>query len=177
MEYDNDRQVKHPHKIEILFWVLLFLMYPLINATGFFWGDWKIWGALFPISLLVFPAYLLFSMIVGPGIFLQKRYASSILLSLLFLVVIQVLLFILHTTILKFHLSDYEKAYFTWNIKTVLREALWSVINLAFSLGIYFIKTALDQKEVLSDLEKDSAGFKLKYLRSQLSPHFLFNTL
>jgi LytS/YehU family sensor histidine kinase len=45
------------------------------------------------------------------------------------------------------------------------------------AIGIYFIKKALDEKEMLVNLERDNANFKLKYLRSQLNPHFLFNTL
>jgi sensor histidine kinase YesM len=48
---------------------------------------------------------------------------------------------------------------------------------MSMAIGIYFIKKALDEKETLENLEKDNANFKLKYLRSQLNPHFLFNTL
>jgi LytS/YehU family sensor histidine kinase len=48
---------------------------------------------------------------------------------------------------------------------------------MSIAIGIYFIKKALDEKELLVNLEKDNVNFRLKYLRSQLNPHFLFNTL
>jgi LytS/YehU family sensor histidine kinase len=48
---------------------------------------------------------------------------------------------------------------------------------MSLAVGIYFIKKALDEKEILLSLEKDNINFRVKYLRSQLNPHFLFNTL
>jgi len=48
---------------------------------------------------------------------------------------------------------------------------------MSLAIGIYFIKKALDERDLLTSLEKDNTNFKLKYLRSQLNPHFLFNTL
>ena len=101
MEYDNDRQVKHPYKMEIFYWVLIGIIYPFINGVGIFMGQPKIWSALFLVSLFLLPAYLLFSMVVAPRLFIQKHYAVSVLLSILFLSVIQVLQFILFTIILK----------------------------------------------------------------------------
>ena len=35
----------------------------------------------------------------------------------------------------------------------------------------------MDESELLITLEKDNNSYRLKYLRSQLNPHFLFNTL
>ncbi len=57
------------------------------------------------------------------------------------------------------------------------RECSWSILYTLIAIGIYFIKKALDEKELLKNLERDNNNFRLKYLRSQLNPHFLFNTL
>src|SRR4029077_6038661 len=54
---------------------------------------------------------------------------------------------------------------------------LWTVINMSLAVGIFFIKRALDDRLILLGLEKDNRDFKIKYLRSRLNPHFLFNTL
>ena len=48
---------------------------------------------------------------------------------------------------------------------------------MSLAVGIYFIKKALDERAMLLSLEKDNKDYKLKYLRAQLNPHFLFNTL
>ena len=48
---------------------------------------------------------------------------------------------------------------------------------MCMAIAIAFIRPALDEKYLIDDLRKDNINFKLKYLRSQLNPHFLFNTL
>ena len=102
---------------------------------------------------------------------------AFILISVVYFVTIQVLLFAVYSVILKFPLSPDEQSYFTYNYITIIRECLWTFINMSLAVGIYFIKKALDERAILLGLEKDNKDFKLKYLRAQLNPHFLFNTL
>jgi two-component system, LytTR family, sensor kinase len=177
MEFDNDRPVKHPYKIEIYYWVLLGLINPLVNAVSFFPSDFKIWPVLLLANLVVFPAYILFSTTIVPRFLFQQRYKAFIMLSLLLFVVIQVMLFIIYTVILKFDLSENEQVYFGFHFQTIAREALWVIINMTLAVGVYFTKMALDEKKLLSDLDKENGDLKLKTFRSQLNPHFLFNTL
>src|SRR5918993_4882384 len=177
MEYDNDRLVKRPYKMEIFYWTLIFLLYPLINAVSFFPADWKMWVVLFFISALVFPAYLLFPMVVAPRIFFQKQYKAAIFFTFLFLVVVLVVLFILFSIVAQIFPAAADTYYFSSSAGTIIRESLWAITNMGLAVGIFFIKRSLDQQDLLLTLEKDSTGFKVKYLRSQLSPHFLFNTL
>ena len=176
MEYDNDRPVKSAYRIEIFYWVLLGIINPLVNSLTLFWNDPRIWAVLFLVNLLILPAYILYSGIV-PGFLFQKRYIAFILISVVYFATIQVLLFAVYSVILKFQLSPHEQAYFTYNSSTIIRECLWTVINMSLAVGIYFIKKALDERALLLSLEKDNKDFQLKYLRAQLNPHFLFNTL
>jgi LytS/YehU family sensor histidine kinase len=46
-----------------------------------------------------------------------------------------------------------------------------------FATTIAFLKKSFDEEDIIDALERDNTTFKLKYLRSQLNPHFLFNTL
>ena len=177
MEFDNDRPIKPAYKIEIFYWVVLGIMSPLVNSLTLFWGDIRIWAVLFLVNLIVLPAYLLYSATIVPRFFFRNRYTSFILVSILFFIAIQVLLFTIYSIILKFRVSPYEQSYFTYNYSTIIRESLWGIINMSLAAGIFFIKKALDEKDFLISLEKDNTSFKLKYLRSQLNPHFLFNTL
>ncbi|MEO6719037.1 MAG: histidine kinase [Ferruginibacter sp.] len=177
MEFDNDRPVKHPYKIEIFYWLLLGLLNPIVNAVSLFPAHLKLWPVLFFANLVVFPAYLLFATAIVPRFFFQKRYKTFILITCLLFVVIQVMLFILYTLILKLPLLPSEESYFNFNIGTIVRESLWIIVNMAMGVAVYFIKTALDEKKLLTVLQNENAGLKLKSLRSQLNPHFLFNTL
>ena len=107
MEYDNDRPVKSAYKIEIFYWVLLGIINPLVNSLTLFWDDPRIWAVLFLVSLLILPAYILYSEIV-PGFLFQKRYIAFILISIVYFATIQVLLFAVYSVILKFPLSPPE---------------------------------------------------------------------
>lgn len=177
MEYDNDRKRKHTDKIELFYWGALILINPLVNAVTLFVSDIRIWPALLLVNLAVFPAYLLYSRIMGPILLGRKRLIFFGFMSVLSFVVIQAFLMIVYSLIAKFPLAPAEHAYFGYSVHTLIRESLWVIINLALSIAIFHIKKAIDEKEALESVQKDNAFFKLRYLRSQLNPHFLFNTL
>lgn len=178
MEFDNDRPVKRrPYKIEIFYWIFLGLINPLVNCYYVFYNDARMWVVLFIISLALLPAYLFYSSSVVPKFLFQNRHLLFILSSIGIIIVLHAFLFGIYSIVLEFSLSPYESAYFTYTTSTIVRENLWMLINMSLAVGIYFIKTALDEKDLVATLEKDNTSFKLKYMRSQLNPHFLFNTL
>src|SRR5688572_6233139 len=176
MEYDNDRPVKSAYKIVLFYWVLLGIINPLVNSFTLFWHEPRMWVVLFVVSLVTLPAYILYSEIV-PGFLFQRRYVAFFLISVVYFGTIQVLLFAVYSVILKFPVAPENRPYFTYNYITIIRECLWTFINMSLAVGIFFIKKALDEKAILLGLEKDNKDFKLKYWRAQLNPHFLFNTL
>ncbi|MFT3702611.1 MAG: sensor histidine kinase [Agriterribacter sp.] len=177
MEFDNDRIRKHTRKIESFYWILLGCIYPLINGVSIFLKDIVAWPVLFLISMVLLPVYFFYSRIAGPVLLRkQSRLFFSALTVLTFLVV-QVFLFALYFLISKLSLSPVAQTYFKFSYATGIREAVWTLINMALSIAVYFIKTAIDEKEERFNLQKDNVFFKLRYLRAQLNPHFLFNTL
>lgn len=176
MEFDNDRPVKHTGKIEIFCWVLLALMNPLMNCLTFFLNDAKIWWFVFGVNLLLLPAYIFYSAIIVSRFLYVKKYLQFFGLTILFLVVIQLILSGIYSIIWDFG-SQTEQAYFTYSFSTLIRECLWSIIYTLIAIAIYFINKAFDERKLLIALQKDNNNFRLKYLRAQLNPHFLFNTL
>jgi sensor histidine kinase YesM len=156
---------------------LFILIYPLANYLTLFLTDPKIGAVLLLVNLMLFPAYLLYSRIMGSVFLVQRRWGALTLMSLLSFLVIQTLLFALYSLILKFPLSPAERPYFTYSYGTLLRESWWVITNMALSIAIGFIRKAIDEKDLLETVQKDNTFFKLRYLRAQLNPHFLFNTL
>lgn len=176
MEFDNDRPVKHAYKIEIWYWILLALMNPLVNCLTFFLHDAKIWWFLLLVNIFLLPVYIFYSVAIVPKFLYQKKYIQFFALTILLLTIVQLLLFAIYSLIYDFS-NQAEQSYFTYSFSTFVREFSWSFLYTLIAVGIYFIKKALSDQELLINLQKDNNSYKLKYLRNQLNPHFLFNTL
>lgn len=176
MEYDNDRAIQPTYKIEIFYWILLIVMSAIINAITFFPADWRLWPVLLLINLALFPAYLLYSRLMGPFV-VKKRYVFFVIGSLFFFLIMQTVLLALYAIILKFNLSPATKPYFTFRTASIVRESFWIIINMSWGVAIFFIRVAIDERAELRGVQRDNTFFKLRYLRAQLNPHFLFNTL
>ncbi|MDO6430482.1 sensor histidine kinase [Flavitalea sp. BT771] len=177
MEYDNDRVRRRTNQTEIFYWGLFVLIYPLINSASMFPSDWRIWPVLILVSMFLFPAYLLYSRIMGTIFLIQRRRLKAGLMTVLSFLVVQVVQLGIHSLILKFNLNAFERAYFSYSWNTLLRESFWTILNMSFAMAIFYIRKSIDEKELLDNVQRDSNFFKLRYLRAQLNPHFLFNTL
>nr|ACN58859.1 putative two-component system sensor protein [uncultured bacterium BLR12] len=177
MEFDNDRIIKHAYKIEIFYWVLLGIMNPLVNSLTLFPRDIKIWIILLLVNIILLPAYLFYAAFIVPRFLFKKRYVLFILTSSLFFIGAHLLLVSIYSIVLQFGLSVNERSYFSYNYTTITRECLWILMNMSMAAAIAFIKRGEDEKDLVVNLQKDNISFRLKYLRAQLNPHFLFNTL
>jgi len=177
MEFDNDRIVKRAYKIELFYLALLILINPLVNSITFFLVDFRIWPVLLLVNLALFPAYVLYSRFIVAKFLFQKKYVWFIPATITFFCLVLMLILGGYSIILNFPLLETEKNYFFVSYPTIIREGVWIVVNMALATAVSFIKEALDEKDMLSVLQKDNTFYKLRYLRAQLNPHFLFNTL
>jgi hypothetical protein len=177
MEYDNDRKINPTNKSEIFCWVLVALLNPVINALTYFWFDRRIWIVLFFVSLIVFPAYVLYSRLIIPKSYFPHRYVEFACLSIGFYIFMHVLLMGIYSFIMQFNPLLIEQSYFSYRPRVIVRESVWIFVNMFLSVVAAFVKKASDEDELLATLQKDNTTYKLKYLQSQLNPHFLFNTL
>jgi sensor histidine kinase YesM len=175
MEYDNDRPVKPVYKTEIFYWILIFLFYPLITYFTFFYKHLVFLPILLLISLLLFPCYLFYAKAIIPLFAFTKLYVWFGLISVAFYILVIAFIKLIYSF---FHLDEQVlQSYFNFSAATIVRESLWIFTNLLFATSIAFLKKNFEEEDIITSLEKDNANFKLKYLRSQLNPHFLFNTL
>jgi two-component system LytT family sensor kinase len=181
MEYDTDRLVKPLYKAEIFYWILAFLFYPLVNFVSFFYKDVIFLPILLLVSLLLFPFYFLYAKAIIPWLFFSKRHIWFGFISVgvygIIIALLRLLYSFVHLDENPLQLLQSFQPYFTFSSSTFIRESLWLFINIIFATGIAFLRKNFDEKDIIAKLEKDNANFKLKYLRSQLNPHFFFNTL
>ncbi len=177
MEFDNDRIIKHTCRIEIFYWVLLALMEPLVNSFSFFWNAAAMWPLLLLINTIMLPAYIFYAVLIVPKFLFKNRHAHFTLISIAFFFIMLLLAFAVYSLILNFDLSPAAVGYFSFSYVTIARAAVWIVINMSLAAAIAFIKKERDETDIIAGLQKDNSTYKVKYLRAQLNPHFLFNTL
>jgi len=177
MEYDNDRKIYPPRKLEIFYWVFLCLLNPIVSTVTFFWWDPFFGFVLLFANLMTIPLYMLFAKYVVPRFVFESRLSFFLLLGCLFMLVTLFFLTGINSLVSAFPMSPQERFYFAYSPRTLTRDGIWVLANTVLATTAAFIKKYLDEKEHLNRLQKDNNLFKLKYLQSQLNPHFLFNTL
>ncbi|MEO8763548.1 MAG: histidine kinase [Ginsengibacter sp.] len=177
MEYDNDRKIPPAHKTEVFYWIVFVLVCPTVNAVTFFWYDALFWPVLLVSSLVTLPVYILYSRTVVPSLLFQQRPVAFALASTAFFIFIQLLVPGINGVIALFVLSPPEQLYVSGHSRALAVTLLWGLLNIFLAVTIAFLKKLFDEKPVIAGLQKDNSMFRLKYLQSQLNPHFLFNTL
>jgi two-component system LytT family sensor kinase len=187
MEYDNDKLRKRTPKLEILYWIVLVLLQPVTCIITVFPSRPAVWVFPLLVSFLVFPGYIVYARIVGPTLpgeprnrrteaWLAKRW-FTVLMTILSFLVIQAFLMAIYALLLKFSIPPALKAYLIPNMTNLAREGWWTVVNMTLAIAIFYVRKADDEKDELDAIKKDNMFFRLRYLRAQLNPHFLFNTL
>ena len=177
MEFDNDRARKRPLKIELFYWVVFVFISPLVNGLTLFFTDIKMGLVLFNINLALLPAYLWYASEWVPALLFRKRIVRFIAVTAGFFAAILLFLWASYSFALQFSLTPAERLYFTWQGATVVRESVWIIIQLLLATAIAGLKLATEERALVDSVRKDNLFFKLRYLRAQLNPHFLFNTL
>lgn len=175
-----------PYRIHILLWAL-FILYE--SSISFVLGG-KFWT---PVEYL--NTYLINITLFYVNAHITLPYASKrpiyivILLILLELIVCTTLRFCLSTTLFHFKIDpvDPSKDMYISFIKTVWRF----IYFMGLSTGYWFALNTIAHRKEISDLERDQllakldkqdlakqlADSEIAYLKSQINPHFLFNTL
>jgi hypothetical protein len=130
------------------------------------------------INILFLPAYVLYARFIVSKFLFHKRYILFALLSVGLFLVIQALLFAIYSIVLTINnLTPPEFIYVSHSYGTLIREGLWIIINMLLAGAICFIRETMVKDDAMAALQKENNFYKLRYLRAQLNPHFLFNTL
>ena len=157
-------------------WLVFVLIQPLGNSTGIFPDQKIIWIALLVTSLLVLPLYVLYSRLVVPQFLFNKRYVVYGLVTVLFWLLIHFILAFLYY-VEQAIIGNETLNYFSYSANTIARESSWIFINTILSIAIAYLRLKLDEEDKIEALQKENTFYKIRYFRTQLNPHFLFNTL
>jgi two-component system LytT family sensor kinase len=176
MEYDNDRVVKGTYKTELYCWLLFVLINPIVTCLGIFPHQKSVWIPLIIISLLLLPSYMLYARMIVPKFLFTRKLTVFGISTVLFFLLVQGLTFLLYRV--AFSISDgMAPRYFPYSAATIARESAWILINSCLAVSIGYLRKQLFEADRMEVLQKENIYYKLRYFRTQLNPHFLFNTL
>ena len=177
MEYDNDTLRRRTSQIEIFGWILLALLNPVADSLTVFSTDPIGWILIVLVYGITFPLYLLYGRFIGALFFTSNRRLVPALLSVAAFLLIEIFIFMLYSLFRQFNLGPLERSYFSFSTVTLIRVSWWVAVNISLCIALLFIAKSLDEKSQVEHFRKESGFFQLRYLRAQLNPHFLFNTL
>ncbi len=108
-------------------------------------------------------------------IFLRIRkyllYIISIVLTITFICFVHIVFLLWTDTI-----DDTEK-YSLWSLEFFINDSISVSYTLAITMTLMFFKQWFEKERLTDKLEKLNAETELKFLKSQINPHFLFNSL
>lgn len=158
------------------FWLLFFLMW---DRLLYFYvnNEWnRLYFSALDTGLILLTFYTVYAYLM-PDYFRRKSLSRLIVLSVLLVLVLAglaawIMGLLLQNMIVPIHFD------FSWTYKDMQYNRLFMAF-LGMLAGI-FVKLALDRFELrrsLAALEKERSAAELTYLKNQLNPHFLFNSL
>ncbi|MCD2421905.1 sensor histidine kinase [Niabella pedocola] len=178
-----------------LFWMAFYLLqfyYGLVSVSGL-----KIAPAMFlnPLRIIVGAAFVFYPLMYGiiPRFFARKKYKQGIFWSLLLFGIFVFVDAFWEIRILKGCAPCWEELrvrqpdYYNYLDRGLLNTAITRLISLGFlyqlviqlaiPIGIKIAMAYFQQRLTTVKLEKENKELELHFLRSQIAPHFLFNTL
>ena len=177
MEYDNDTLRRRTSRIEIFGWIVIGLLNPVTDCITMLTAHWASCVTAIVVGGLIFPLYLLYARFVGAMFLDDRRRILAWLLSIGSFFIIQLYIFSLYAIMRTFVCHPEQQAWVAFKILTIIRVNWWVAINMSLCIALLFIGKSFDEKSQVEHFRKESGFFQLRYLRAQLNPHFLFNTL
>ena len=177
MEYDNDTLRRRTSRTEIFGWIVIGLLNPVTDCITMLTAHWASCVTAIVVGGLIFPLYLLYARFVGTLFLDHRRRILAWLLSIGCFFIIQLYIFSLYALIRQFQLYPEQHTWAAFSTLTIIRVNWWVAVNMSLCIAMIFIGKSLDEKNQVEHFRKESGFFQLRYLRAQLNPHFLFNTL
>jgi LytS/YehU family sensor histidine kinase len=108
-------------------------------------------------------------------VYLRKReylyYIFSIFLTICFVTFIHIIFLLWSDAI------DETEKYHLWTPSFFINDAISISYTIALTMTLLFFKRWFEKERLADKLEKLNIETELKYLKSQINPHFLFNSL
>jgi len=167
---------KHKVLLHVLYWVLWVCFF------GFIWGTYdNYYLKTFSVELIQLPVKMILVYLnlyyLMPRFLFQKRYIDFLLLSMVFLLLGGLIqrLFIFYWIDPLYWPERLHEGYF--NLSGILGAIMGITTPMIIPSSGKLLKYWYQNQQEQQMLEKEKLQAELKLLKSQINPHFLFNTL
>ena len=162
----------------VLFWVGYLLFFTILDAS--FYDDyWKAFLKVVTTMPIKMAATYLTLYVFIPNLLDRKKYASFAGLFLLMGVIFgYIARSLLHIYWVPTYVPDYDYAEYPLTHLGKAAGNMISVYTVVFAASaIKLLKRNYQNEKITEQLNKEKLDAELKFLKSQIHPHFLFNTL
>ena len=174
---DNQQPILFRHRVlwHILFWVVIYGFYTLTYGAYNNEYNAEFIANVYLTPVRIIGTYIMIYFII-PAFLLKRRYKGFVLFTVLHIVLYGVAIaYVIHTFIICpwcLYVKD-----FPFGMRLVLESIASNYEIPAVAATIKFFKNWYIEKQANQSLEKEKLEAELNFLKSQLNPHFLFNTL
>lgn len=154
-----------------LFWLTYYGFVCLYQVRDGLFYILLIGPLLVQIAIIYFNIYILV-----PRLLFKKKYVQYALSIILIGAVATIMTILIHKLYGEFGLSIY-KPVMTFNGKRTVVDFMDFIYTLFLATGIKFIKDWILNQQRMQEKEKQYLETELNFLKSQIQPHFFFNTL
>jgi two-component system LytT family sensor kinase len=156
----------------LLFWVVYFVFWVIFYRTESTLGS-AVLNSFVLISFHGFASYLNIY-ILFEQLFRTKMYLSYILSIVLTVLLAGVLWMLVMYAINSKNGVDTSEF---WKLKYVTVNVISITYTIAITMSLKMVKQWYERERLTQNLERINMETELKYLKSQINPHFLFNSL
>lgn len=150
-----------------VFWLGHLLLFTVLSNTPF---QQAVWDQLINLPFRMVPVYLVFYWLF-PRFLLRRRYFLFFIFSLLVIVIFAAL-----QSGLMYQLYAQESEE-EWSWVWIFSNVILTVYILSLALALKLLRFWYQREKYIQELSAARMEAELKFLKAQIHPHFLFNTL
>jgi two-component system LytT family sensor kinase len=160
----------------ILFWIGVYLFYSLTygSYTGNYYQEFL--SSLYILPVRIAATYVFIYYII-PCFLFEKKYIGFVILALVHAILFGITLWIVLWLFVYCPGCIYEADYPLFYLPKIFNLIISNYEIPAVAAVIIITRRWYTDQQVARELEKEKLEAELKYLKSQINPHFLFNTL
>lgn len=176
MKNPPDLMFRHRILWHILFWIVVYLFYSLTYGSYSEKYTEEFLANLFLMPVRIAGTYVFIYFLI-PGFLLKKKYALFSLLAVVHAILFGWLLWIVLYLFVYCTGCIYDINYPFFYLPKIFALIIGNYEIPAIAALIVITKRWYSDQQAARELAKDKLEAELKFLKSQIHPHFLFNTL